>query len=585
VSLSILIVARWYPSHDLPGRGTFVADLVRALTAAGAGAVVASFETTQFRGGSDEGGAGLRTVEAHLAAAVAHPAALTRPKPWGARVPVARLPVVRTWASGPGFDRIEQAERHAAVLLPFGRALATRMPIDIVHAHTGLPDGLAAASLADELGVPILVTEHDSTLLGGLDADPRALAAYRKLFDGRHRVVAPSPSLAAALTERLQPAEPVGVIANPVPMDVFPLGLESDRRGDELLWVGARAAHKGTDRLIRAFALAWVQRPLLRLRLIGASPDGDDGPWRSLADELGVADAVSIEPALDRTAVGAAMRRAGLFVHASPFETFGMVAAEALASGLPVVASPSGGVEAIVGSDGTAGEIAASLEPADLAAAIAAAIDRRTTFRPATLRARVEDRYGASHVARQTIAAYEQLVGRGRQRRPAAVDSVPAPVRRGIAAVVALHRSGAARVAALPEGARAGLTVVTNRAPARDLGDSVARVVAPAAGEARSSPALARLARSIARRLVTPRRDDEQVTAEIAAIRSVAGAAEGPDPAWVVAADADDVEPIVEAVGSAALAPGSIRWLADRSDELADEPVAPAREPLRPRRA
>ena len=585
MSLSILVVARWYPSHDLPGRGTFVADLVRALTALGANVVVASFETTQFRAGPDHAAEGVRAVEARWAAAVADPAAVTRPTTWGAGVPVARLPIVRTWASGAELDRVEQAERHAAILLPFGRALATRMPIDVIHAHTGLPDGLAAVSLADELGVPLLVTEHDSTLVGGLDSDPQALAAYRTLLDGRRRVVAPSPSLAAALTERLRPAEPVGVIANPVPTDVFRLGPEADRRGNELLWVGARAVHKGTDRLIRAFALARARRPWLRLRLIGASPDGDDGPWQRLADELGVADAVSIEPALDRAGVAAAMRRAGLFVHPSPFETFGMVAAEALASGLPVVASPSGGVEAIVGADGTTGEIAASLEPADLGGAIVAALDRRSTFDPEALRTLVEERYGASRVARETLAAYEDLLGRDRQPRPEAAGPVPAPVRRGIAAVVALHRSGAVRVAALPEGARAGLTVVTNRAPASDLGTSVARVVTPAAVVAGSSSALGRLGRSLMRRVGESQPGGDRVTGEIAAIRSVAGASDASDPAWIVAADADDVERIVDAVGIAALAPGSIRWLADRSDELADEPVASAREPFEPRGA
>ena len=49
------------------------------------------------------------------------------------------------------------------------------------------------------------------------------------------------------------------------------------------------------------------------------------------------------------------MRRATPFVHPSPHETFGVVAAEALASGLPVAARPSGGVDEIVGRDGRFG--------------------------------------------------------------------------------------------------------------------------------------------------------------------------------------------------------------------------------------
>jgi hypothetical protein len=183
------------------------------------------------------------------------------------------------------------------------------------------------------------------------------------------------------------------------------------------------------------------------------------------------------------------------------------------------------------------------------------------------------------------LAAYEDLLGRERQPRPEAAGPAPATVRRGISAVVALHRSGAARVALLPEGARAGLTVVTNRAPADDLGASVARVVTPAAVVAGSSSTLGRLGRSLMRRVGESPPDGRRSALETAAIRSVAGASDGPDPAWIVAADADDVEPIVDAVGNAALAPGSIRWLADRSDELADEPVASAREPFEPRGA
>ena len=45
------------------------------------------------------------------------------------------------------------------------------------------------------------------------------------------------------------------------------------------------------------------------------------------------------------------MARASVFVHASRYETFGVVAAEALAAGLPVVATDSGGVTEILGAE------------------------------------------------------------------------------------------------------------------------------------------------------------------------------------------------------------------------------------------
>jgi hypothetical protein len=246
-----------------------------------------------------------------------------------------------------------------------------------------------------------------------------------------------------------------------------------------------------------------------------------------------------------------------------------MVAAEALASGLPVVATPSGGVDAIVGRDGLAGEIAASLGPEALAAAIATALERRSVFRPDGLRARVVERYGAAVVAAGTLAAYDALL-EGRPARVAPFDaSAPASSarpRRSVAAAVALRRSGIRRVDGLPDAARRGLMVVTNPAPARELTAVVGRVVTPS-GVERSRPSrLGRLVRAVAGGDRGPGDGDEGLDATVQAIRSVAGA----EPGWYVAADGDDVEPILRAAGPSSLAPGSLRWLADRSDDPAD---------------
>ncbi len=135
------------------------------------------------------------------------------------------------------------------------------------------------------------------------------------------------------------------------------------------------------------------------------------------------------------------MRRATLFVHPSPFETFGMVAAEALLVGLPVVATPSG-VEAIVGTDGACGEIAASTGADDLAAAILRALGRRTTYDPAAMRARVLARSSEAAVRDATLALYAA----------AAAD----PVAVAAVAAVATPAAAGAPVAADGTGVSAG---------------------------------------------------------------------------------------------------------------------------------
>ena len=103
MTVRVLVVARGYPSFDAPGRGSFVADHVTALRDAGAEVVVTSFETVQARGPQAEREAAADAAERVWHGTLTDPAALTVGGRFGAdRVPVARLPVVRTWGTMDG---------------------------------------------------------------------------------------------------------------------------------------------------------------------------------------------------------------------------------------------------------------------------------------------------------------------------------------------------------------------------------------------------------------------------------------------------------------------------------------------------
>ncbi len=561
---TVLVVARGYPSFDIPGRGSFVADHVLALRGTGVETVVASFETLALRGPEATRAERVTQAETAWARAVADPIALTATPRFGAPgVPVARLPVVRTWGAMDGSEVPEMAARHAAPLLAFGRALAARFADDgrsigLIHAHNGLPDGLAAMTLAAELGVPLVVTEHDSTLPRRL-GNPAAAGRYRELL-GTARVVAVSQALADRAADALAvpggwKAALHGVIPNPVPLERFPLAVDGVRDEDELLWVGARTPHKGMETLLRAIALVRERGYAVHLRAIGPTSEEDEARWFGLATELGIGGTVSLEPAAQREAVAAAMRRAGLFVHPSPFETFGVVAAEALASGLPVAATPSGGVEAIVGSDGTSGEIAADVGPDALADAIIRLRDRLSTIDRAALRATIAERFAPDVVAARTLELYADAA-RTFSRDPLAArsDTIPTgrqpagsrPIRAAL--VIAGHASARGRTVALP----------TDGPPVRTV---TTPVVEPPS-------AVRRLAgRLTGRRPTVDRRglllDDVRTAWAELKTEASAGLV------VIVPADVDDLETAVAAIGQDArdhFAPGSLRWLADRQD-------------------
>ena len=584
--LRILVVSRLYPSADQPGRGSFVADLVQALVGAGHDVVVASFETVPLRGPRATMAARARVVAAAWAGSVSGPDALSTPRSWGAGVPVARLPAIRTWGHGAAFDDAEQIDRHAEVLRAFGRALVDRWPVDVIHAQTGLPDGLAAERLATELGLPLLVSEHDSTLPRRLSADRPLAALYGGLADAdrRRAVAVVSPPFGDRIRAAVGTEVALDVLPNPIALEAFGAGNPGGRDPNELLWVGMLAEHKGTPLLLATVAELRRRQARWRMRLVGPTAEGEEGRWRQLAGALGIADAVSFEPRADRASVADAMQRASIFVHPSPWETFGVVAAEAVASGLPVAATPSGGVDWIVGRDGRLGEIATVNDSAALADAIEAVDARRATFDPAQMRTSIVDRFAPDRVAAQATELYARLVaGRltvapGVQDRP--VDSI-GPVTTRPSLVVALHPSGLQRLNGLPAGTLAGTTVVTAPGPFDRTGDHPPpnRFELDAADSYRQRLAGASglLGRPRRAKLVAARAEIEAVETErvlVAAAGTVRPAGSGA--VRVVAVDADDALAVLDALGTdAILTPGSLRWLTDRGDAI-DHPGPPA---------
>jgi len=607
----ILVVARWYPSHDDPGSGSFVSDEVMGLRAAGIDVVVASWENADLR--SRDGGTEpiRRQAAAAWAEAVAQADAVSIPREWGAGVPVARIPALHPGGRLPARVAIEA---HAALLVPFATALAARWPFDLVHAHVGIPDGAAAAEVAATLGVPLLVTEHSSSVTEQLEEE-EARSTYLRLRGSGRRVVAVSRALAGRLESSLGLERgAIPVVPNIIRFDGFPLGAPGDRDPDELLWVGTRRQHKGIDVLIRAVAIARERQPGLHLRLVGRAPDqAGDRPWRDLADEVGLGDAVAFEPPTDRAGVAAAMRRAGIFVHPSPFETFGMVAAEALASGLPVAARRSGGVEEILAGEEVGAELADGDDAAALAAAILRLRSRLTQMDPAAMRAAVMGRFpttgtitallGHARDAAAELSPTGGQPGRGAPadgRAPTAAGPEPAPRETGSLSaplppvlVVGLRRPMAARrVAALPPSLASRLTVVTTAEAVEHDGALLPSArwieIDPDAPYARRLAALGGpldVRRSTLQRLVSaclhPRRTvlRRQLLEERPALRAAAerdgvlatwrAVASGPgaDRAVVVAMGAEDVLAAADALGAGGvLAPGGLRWLADAWD-------------------
>lgn len=481
----VLVISSWYPSAVDPVAGRFVADQVAALAGVAVAPAVVSFDAADLIGAGPVRARIARAIHAHVGAAVRGSDRLFEPVVTaGLPVPVARLGV-------PSGRYREAGSAHAgAARVPALEALADRWARGIetdvgrptlVHAHTVYPDGAAAARLAIGLHVPLVITEHASAVARLIRA-PEVRATYVATVRAAARLVVVSRTLADELVAAMPEIEPkVIVVPNGIRLDDFRPAPLAERRPDELLFVGYRKATKGISTLLRAVAIARSVRPGLTLRLVGGSPtDEIEAGWRREAAALGIADVVRFEGPADRAGVADAMARASLFVHPSPRETFGVVAVEALASGLPVVTADSGGVPEILGErPDELGAVVAADRPTVLAEAIMAALVRRADFDPAALRAAVESRFEAGVVAARLKAVYDEaLAGTATTGEP--VRGTPRrtdrPARR---IVVALDPARAGQAAAVVTGGKVlgpPLTLVTT-ADWADPGGTFERVV------------------------------------------------------------------------------------------------------------
>lgn len=180
-----------------------------------------------------------------------------------------------------------------------------------------------------------------------------------------------------------------------------------------VLDLGRLARWKGQDVFLRAMAEVIRSRPTAVALLVGA-PLGRRGhafaeELESLAAELGIAESVVF--AGERRDVARVLALADVFVHsATQPEPFGRVVVEAMAAGLPVVASDDGGVREIVDS-GRTGRLVEPGRPELLAEVIGELLDDPEAARGLGERGRSEARarFGVAAHARAVQALYDEI--------------------------------------------------------------------------------------------------------------------------------------------------------------------------------
>jgi glycosyltransferase involved in cell wall biosynthesis len=370
----IAIVTDWYPSPERPGLGTFVLEQARAVATLHDVAVIvspASSPPVRRAYEVDEGEEyGLRTLRV--------------------RFRESRLPKL-------GF-----ALRLAGTVAALQRLRKRAFVPDVLHAHIYGP-GFVAVLLGRAFRTPVVVSEQFSGIaLGTVRGVDRRIARYVY----RHAdVVCPASE---DLRRRIEEygATRLRVVPNPVDTSVFHPGPPRRDAPVRALAVGAVQETKGISELLAALAQARAHAAAVPVDVVGDGPGREH--YRERAEQLGLAGLVRFRGALPHREVAAAMRDASFLVHASHWENLPNVLIEALACGLPVVATDVGGVPEIVRPD--EGILVPPRDVPALARAIGEMRERCREFDPERLSRDAGARFGADVVARLWTEVYEDVV-------------------------------------------------------------------------------------------------------------------------------------------------------------------------------
>ena len=302
----------------------------------------------------------------------------------------------------------------------FGDQLAAhwdRLRPDVVHSHFWM-SGLAALRGAEELGIPVVHTYHALGTVkrrhqGAADTSPAERIALETAV-GREadRIVATCRDEVEELAAMGLDRGRARIVPCGVDTDHFTPGPAAPRRRPRLLIVGRLVPRKGTD--IALAALARI--PDAELVVVGGPPaellaaDSEAERLEALAERYGVADRFRMVGAMARRQMPEVLRSADVVLCPARYEPFGIVPLEAMACGVPVVASAVGGqLDTVV--DGQTGRLVPEGDPEALTRAVTEILgspDARAAMGRAGRR-RVLEHYGWDRVAEQTEAVYQEL--------------------------------------------------------------------------------------------------------------------------------------------------------------------------------
>lgn len=270
---------------------------------------------------------------------------------------------------------------------------------DVIHAHFTFCSAVAN-EFAREKGLPLVVTEHSSAMIQE-NLDSKTIRLGKIAYSAPALVISVGEGVATSIFNNFGVKSTV--ISNIVDLESFRNCCRTEHEFFTFVTAGNVIDCKNHAMLVAAFSIVHSSLPNTKLTIIGSGPLEDK--LKSQISKMGLSNCIEMTGRLSRNKMASKFAESDCFVLASKYETFGVVLIEAMASGLPVVATRCGGPDGFVCND--VGILVEKNNVEALAEGMKAAIENKDKYEPEVIRKYAIDNFSGPVIADKIIDCYK----------------------------------------------------------------------------------------------------------------------------------------------------------------------------------
>lgn len=312
----ILLITRGYPTEKYKMNGIFEFDQAKALVNAGQRVIYAAIDVRSIRRTRHWGFESLKKDGVQIEAI---------------NIPCGRIPRIIA-------DRI----RTMALRKLYKRIKNKYGQPKIIHAHF-LSCGYITVKVFEKSNIPLVVTEHFSAM-NQKNLNSYLLSLGKYVYPRVDKVIAVSSSLAGNIKNTF--GVDALVIPNIIDTTKFQYRRKEKDKTFSFISTGSLIKEKRMDLLIEAFNEVFKGNNRTILYIFGEGPERHR--LKIMINKFGLEKQIFLMGLVDRKEIAEKMSESNCFVLASSSETFGVAYIEAMAMGLPVIATRCGGPEDFV---------------------------------------------------------------------------------------------------------------------------------------------------------------------------------------------------------------------------------------------